>query len=212
MPLNGRIQCPQRGCTEELCKQLGSLSSKYARSAVSNAIRVCSSMKCWDRHAPVAAAPSAATPASNTSSPVVTGPGAAGSNTVSTCDMVFVPRRYHLHDEAQRRRYLEHNNDPLDADYRQLPLPPTGAAAPPPAAGYLGTRLRGGSGAGTGRHVARGGVRRPPVRSVLPPRQLRSWTRATTSSPAARRPSTLPTLGRSSRRWTVCSGHPDGLE
>ena len=34
------------------------------------------------------------------------------------CDLVFVPQRYHLDAEAQRRRYLEHNNDPEDADYR----------------------------------------------------------------------------------------------
>ena len=36
------------------------------------------------------------------------------------CDIVFVPRRYHLDSDAQRRRYLEHNNDPLDADYRRF--------------------------------------------------------------------------------------------
>ena len=36
------------------------------------------------------------------------------------CDLVFVPSRYHLREEAQRSRYLEHNNDPDDADYRRF--------------------------------------------------------------------------------------------
>ena len=38
----------------------------------------------------------------------------------SVCDLVFVPSRYHLDEEAQRSRYLEHNNDPDDADYRRF--------------------------------------------------------------------------------------------
>ena len=36
----------------------------------------------------------------------------------SVCDLVFVPRRFHLGREAQKRRYLSHNNDPDDPDYR----------------------------------------------------------------------------------------------
>ncbi len=34
------------------------------------------------------------------------------------CDLVSVPRRFHVGAEAERRRYLEHNNDPDDPDYR----------------------------------------------------------------------------------------------
>ncbi len=34
------------------------------------------------------------------------------------CDLVSVPRRFHVGDEAERKRYLEHNNDPDDPDYR----------------------------------------------------------------------------------------------
>ena len=36
----------------------------------------------------------------------------------SVCDLVFVPRRFHLDHRAERARYLEHNNDPDDEDYR----------------------------------------------------------------------------------------------
>ena len=36
----------------------------------------------------------------------------------SVCDSVFVPQRFHLEREAQRQRYLTHNNDPGDPAYR----------------------------------------------------------------------------------------------
>lgn len=34
------------------------------------------------------------------------------------CDLVSVPRRFHVGHEAERQRYLEHDNDPDDSDYR----------------------------------------------------------------------------------------------
>ena len=34
------------------------------------------------------------------------------------CDLVSVPRRFHVGHEAERQRYLEHDNDPNDPDYR----------------------------------------------------------------------------------------------
>ena len=34
------------------------------------------------------------------------------------CDLVSVPRRFHVGHEAERERYLEHDNDPNDPDYR----------------------------------------------------------------------------------------------
>ena len=34
------------------------------------------------------------------------------------CDLVFVPVRYHLGAKAEKERYLTHNNDPADEDYR----------------------------------------------------------------------------------------------
>ena len=34
------------------------------------------------------------------------------------CDLVSVPRRFHVGAEAERLRYLEHNNDPDDPGYR----------------------------------------------------------------------------------------------
>ena len=34
------------------------------------------------------------------------------------CDLVSVPRRFHVGAEAEQKRYLEHNNDPDDPDYR----------------------------------------------------------------------------------------------
>ena len=34
------------------------------------------------------------------------------------CDLVSVPARFHVDADAERRRYLEHNNDPGDPDYR----------------------------------------------------------------------------------------------
>ena len=34
------------------------------------------------------------------------------------CDLVSVPRRFHVGAEAERLRYLEHDNDPDDPDYR----------------------------------------------------------------------------------------------
>ena len=36
----------------------------------------------------------------------------------NVCDLVSVPSRFHVGDEAERKRYLEHNNDPDDPDYR----------------------------------------------------------------------------------------------
>ena len=36
------------------------------------------------------------------------------------CDLVFVPSRFHLDETAQRKRYLEHNNDPDDEEYRRF--------------------------------------------------------------------------------------------
>ena len=38
----------------------------------------------------------------------------------SVCDLVFVPAEFHLDAGAQRERYLEHNNDPDDPDYRKF--------------------------------------------------------------------------------------------
>ena len=34
------------------------------------------------------------------------------------CDLVFVPPEFHLEPESQKARYLTHNNDPDDPDYR----------------------------------------------------------------------------------------------
>ena len=36
------------------------------------------------------------------------------------CDLVFVPREFHLDEDAARARYLLHDNDPCDADYRRF--------------------------------------------------------------------------------------------
>ena len=36
------------------------------------------------------------------------------------CDLVFVPKRFHIDQEAQRQRYLTHNNDPDDKGYRDF--------------------------------------------------------------------------------------------
>lgn len=34
------------------------------------------------------------------------------------CDLIFVPRQFHLNCLAQKERYLQHNNDPDNSDYR----------------------------------------------------------------------------------------------
>lgn len=34
------------------------------------------------------------------------------------CGLIFVPPEFHLDPEAEKTRYLTHNNDPNDADYR----------------------------------------------------------------------------------------------
>lgn len=38
------------------------------------------------------------------------------------CDLMFVPSQFHLDNIAQKKRYLEHNNDPYDQDYRDFIL------------------------------------------------------------------------------------------
>ncbi len=35
-----------------------------------------------------------------------------------TCELVFVPREFHVNSEAERERYLQHDNRPDDLDYR----------------------------------------------------------------------------------------------
>lgn len=37
-----------------------------------------------------------------------------------TCDLVFVPPKFHLDPDAARDRYLTHDNDPDNADYRRF--------------------------------------------------------------------------------------------
>lgn len=37
-----------------------------------------------------------------------------------TCDLVFVPTEFHLDPENARQRYLTHDNDPENADYRRF--------------------------------------------------------------------------------------------
>ena len=37
-----------------------------------------------------------------------------------TCDLVFVPRKFHLDAYTARKRYLTHDNDPDNADYRRF--------------------------------------------------------------------------------------------
>ena len=37
-----------------------------------------------------------------------------------TCDLVFVPAEFHLDADAARARYLTHDNDPDNADYRRF--------------------------------------------------------------------------------------------
>ena len=36
------------------------------------------------------------------------------------CDLIFVPNQYHLTEEEQINRYLQHNNDPNDPGYRNF--------------------------------------------------------------------------------------------
>lgn len=36
------------------------------------------------------------------------------------CDLVFVPTEYHIDEDAARQRYLTHDNDPNNADYRRF--------------------------------------------------------------------------------------------
>ena len=36
----------------------------------------------------------------------------------TNCELVFVPSDFHLTLSQQRDRYLEHNNDPMDSEYR----------------------------------------------------------------------------------------------
>jgi len=38
----------------------------------------------------------------------------------SVCDLVHVPVRYHLDHDAEKARYLLHNNDPADPEYRKF--------------------------------------------------------------------------------------------
>lgn len=38
----------------------------------------------------------------------------------SVCDLVHVPARYHLDHDAEKARYLLHNNDPADPEYRKF--------------------------------------------------------------------------------------------
>ena len=37
-----------------------------------------------------------------------------------TCDLVFVPPEFHISSDAARERYLTHDNDPDDPDYRRF--------------------------------------------------------------------------------------------
>ena len=37
-----------------------------------------------------------------------------------TCDLVFVPTEFHLDPDAAQERYLTHENDPANADYRRF--------------------------------------------------------------------------------------------
>ena len=37
-----------------------------------------------------------------------------------TCDLVFVPPKFHLDTDAARQRYLTHDNNPDDPDYRRF--------------------------------------------------------------------------------------------
>ena len=37
-----------------------------------------------------------------------------------TCDLVFVPAEFHVDTDAARDRYLTHDNDPYNADYRRF--------------------------------------------------------------------------------------------
>jgi hypothetical protein len=37
-----------------------------------------------------------------------------------SCKLIFVPPRFHLSAAAQKERYLQHNNDPDDARYREF--------------------------------------------------------------------------------------------
>ena len=37
-----------------------------------------------------------------------------------TCDLIFVPPKFHLDADAARQRYLTHDNDPDDPDYRRF--------------------------------------------------------------------------------------------
>ena len=37
-----------------------------------------------------------------------------------TCDLVFVPAEFHVTSNAARERYLTHDNDPYNADYRRF--------------------------------------------------------------------------------------------
>ena len=41
-------------------------------------------------------------------------------NRCQNCDLVFVPETFHLDEQAQKERYLQHNNDPDDDEYRRF--------------------------------------------------------------------------------------------
>ena len=60
---------------------------------------------------------------SKDAAPFFTGGNGSGTREFDRCpgcDLVFVPARFHLDEKGQLARYLTHNNDPEDVEYRRF--------------------------------------------------------------------------------------------
>ena len=127
------------------------------------------------------------------------------------CDLVSVPRRFHVGAEAERQRYLEHNNDPDDPDYRAFLDRLWTQMKPRLDPGAKGLDYGAGPGPALAAMMAEDGFDGLGLRQALPTRPGRPESTNTTSSCARRRPSTSTTLRRSFRQsWTGSCDLGDG--
>ena len=122
-----------------------------------------------------------------------------------TCDLVFVPPEFHLDLDAARDRYLTHDNDPDNADYRRFLSRLWDELRPRLPKGARGLDYGAGPGPALAAMIQEDGYSAALYDPLFHPDDTVLDSKPTTSSPAPRPSSTSPHPAPTSCASTNCS-------
>ena len=119
-----------------------------------------------------------------------------------TCDLVFVPSKFHIDPDAARARYLTHDNDPDNADYRRFLSRLWDELRPRLPEGARGLDYGAGPGPALAAMIEEDGYSADLYDPLFHPDEHSPRPKPTTSSPAPRPSSTSPPPAPTSSAYT----------